>query len=137
MIDFSGKQTAAVLLCAAYSVVATLIILKAGGCQAKLTVAAIVLFQKCILSHLEAISMFMPLKPRSLHVDLHERPGLEGHADSELPATDCYCWKPLVRHHEKAYHSPIRAYVASDLAAKLQEPADAESGGDSSASESA
>mmetsp|Transcript_26174 Transcript_26174/g.60610 ORF Transcript_26174/g.60610 Transcript_26174/m.60610 type:complete len:458 (+) Transcript_26174:72-1445(+) len=65
-----GKQTAAVLLCAAYSVIVTLILLK-------------------------AISLCMPLKPESLHVDLHE-------------------------HHEKAYHSPTRPYLAKPLATEPQ-----------------
>ena len=64
LVQTGGKQTVAVLLCAAYSVVATLIILKVGRaalCQRPLREL-----------RFEAISLFMPLKPPTLHVDLHE-----------------------------------------------------------------
>ncbi|CAK9000248.1 unnamed protein product [Durusdinium trenchii] len=56
-----GKQTVATLFCSVYSLAVSWVLLK-------------------------AISMCMPLKPQSLHVDLHE-------------------------HHEVAYHSPIRSYM--------------------------
>jgi len=55
-----GIQTVATVFCSVYSMVVTYILLK-------------------------AISLCMPLKPESLHVDLHE-------------------------HHEEAYHSPTRTY---------------------------
>lgn len=55
-----GIQTAATLFCSVYSMIITYLLLK-------------------------AISLCMPLKPESLHVDLHE-------------------------HHEEAYHSPTRTY---------------------------
>ncbi|CAJ1383217.1 unnamed protein product [Effrenium voratum] len=59
-LSLVGIQIAAVLLCSVYSFVVTWVLLK-------------------------AIRLCMPLKPKSLHVDLHE-------------------------HHEAAYHSPIKAY---------------------------
>ncbi|CAE7434098.1 amt1 [Symbiodinium natans] len=88
----TGKQTAAVLMCAVYSVVVTLIILK-------------------------GISLCMPLNPPSLHVDLHE-----------------------LAEHEKAYHSPTRAYLTDVLMAvqsSQSQSKGSQSADESSASESA